>query len=61
MTAKQDQQIQTAIRLPAPLLKRLDTHAKFMSQMGVRITRAEVLRLAAIEGITVLEARRKKR
>jgi predicted DNA-binding protein len=58
---KQEQQIQTAIRLSPPLLKRLDEHAEFMSKAGVPITRAEVLRLAATEGIAVLEARRKKR
>jgi predicted DNA-binding protein len=55
MKTKQDEQIQTAIRLPKSLLKRLDKLAEHMSRQGMRVTRAEVLRLAAFEGTAVLE------
>ena len=61
MTEKQDEQIQTAIRLPKSLLKRLDKLAERMSRQGMRVTRAEALRLAAFEGTAVLEAEGKQR
>ena len=54
-------QTQTAIRLPDPLLARIDKLAKRMSQPGVRITRADAIRLALFRGIDTLEAEGKKR
>lgn len=54
-------QIQTAIRLPESLLKRIDRLAKGMSTPGIRITRADVLRRIAVEGVDRLEAEQKKR
>ena len=55
MTAKQEEQIQTAIRLPKSILARLDKHAEYLSQGGLHVTRAEVLRIAATRGINILE------
>jgi predicted DNA-binding protein len=61
MTDKQDQQIQTAIRVPESWLDRLDKIAERMSRPGMRVTRAEALRMAAHRGIEALEAEGKKR
>lgn len=63
MTSKQDQQpqTQTAIRLPDPLLERLDKLAEKMSRPAMRMTRAVVLRLAVHHGVEYLEAELKKR
>ncbi len=61
MNDKQEQRVQTAIRLPESLLKRLDKLAERMSRPGLTITRAEVLRLAALKGVERLEAEKKKR
>jgi predicted DNA-binding protein len=58
MTDKKETQIQTAIRLPASLLKRIDRLAENMSKTGIRITRAEALRLAAATGVSALETKR---
>jgi hypothetical protein len=55
MSEKQEQQVQTAIRLPEVLLVRVDELAVRMSQPGMRVTRAEVLRLAAFKGVELLE------
>ena len=60
MTEKQEQQIQTAIRLPESFLTRLDKLAERMSQPGLKITRAEALRLSAYRGIGELEAENKE-
>jgi len=56
-----DPQVQTAIRLPESLLDRVDKLAEKMSQPGMRVTRAEVLRLATFRGIDQLEGEGKKR
>lgn len=61
MTDKQEQQIQTAIRVPESWLGRLDELARQASRPGVRITRALVLRDALYQGIVAMEAERKKR
>lgn len=61
MTAKQEPQTQTAIRLPDSLLARIDKLATRLSQPGMAVTRAEVLRLAAFRGVADLEAEAKKR
>lgn len=57
---QQEQQVQTAIRLPEALLERVDRIAETMSQPGMRVTRAEVLRLATYRGVEQLEAERKR-
>jgi predicted DNA-binding protein len=56
-----DKQIQTALRLPESLLARVDELATHMSQPGMTVTRAEVLRLAAFRGVERLEAEKKKK
>jgi len=56
-----DEQIQTAIRVPKSWLKRLDVVAADLSQPGMRVTRAEVLRLAAHRGLVEMEAEGKKK
>jgi predicted DNA-binding protein len=61
MVEKAEPQFQTAIRLPPSLVKRIDKIAESMSKTGIRVTRSEVLRLAAHKGIEQLEAERKKR
>jgi predicted DNA-binding protein len=61
MTDKQEQQVQTAIRVPESWLDRLDKIAERMSRPGVRITRTEALRDALYRGIEVIEADGKKR
>lgn len=61
MNDKQEQQVQTAIRLPDSFLKRADKLAKRMAQPGRRCTRADVLRLAMAQGLTALEVESKKR
>ena len=59
MNDKQEIQVQTAIRVPESLLDRVDKLAEQLSQPGMRVTRAEVLRLAAYRGVEQLEAERK--
>ena len=61
MNDKQEQQIQTAIRLPESVLDRADKVAERMSRPGMRVTRADVLRLATHQGLDQLEAEGKKR
>jgi predicted DNA-binding protein len=56
---KEEQQVQTAIRLSPALLKRIDKLADRMSRPGVRATRADVHREAVFLGVELLEARHK--
>lgn len=56
MVQKEEAQVQTAIRLPAEMLERVDKIAERMSQQGLRVRRAEVIRLTIHKGISVLEA-----
>ena len=56
----QEQQVQTAIRVPESLLERVDKIAEAMSQPGMRVTRADVLRLATYRGVEQIEVERKK-
>jgi predicted DNA-binding protein len=58
---KQDQQVQTAIRLPESVLSRADKLAERLSQPGMTVTRTEVLRLALHKGLAELESERKKK
>jgi predicted transcriptional regulator len=53
--------IQYGVRLTKDFLKRIDKLAEQMSQPGIRITRAEALRVAAHRGAELLEAEKKKR
>lgn len=55
MNEKIEPQIQTAIRLPRAFLKRLDKLAMNMSKSGIKVTRSEVIRHAALKGIEQLE------
>jgi len=57
---KQEQQIQTAIRLPETLLKRVDKIAEKLSQAGMSpITRSEVIRLFVTQGAERAEKRKR--
>jgi len=52
---KQEQWIQTAIRLPKELLDRAEKIADTMRQPGVRFKRADAIRVAATRGMEMLE------
>ena len=54
-------QVQTAIRLPEALLERVDKLVESMSQPGMPVTRAGVLRLATLRGVEQLEGERGRR
>jgi len=55
MTDKQEQQVQTAIRVPESWLGRLDKIVERMSQPGMKVTRTEALRIAVHRGLVELE------
>lgn len=59
-TAEKETHVQMAIRLPESLLARMDKIAEHMSQPGMRITRAEVLRIATFHGVAKLESEKKR-
>ena len=61
MTDKQKQQIQTALRLDESVLELADKLAERMSRPGLRLTRADLLRLAVHQGLSQLDAESKKR
>jgi len=61
VTDKQETLVQTAVKVPESLLERADEVATKMSQPGMRVTRAEVLRMAMFKGVEALEAEKKKR
>lgn len=61
MTDKQEQQVQTALRLGESVLERADKLAEKMSRPGLRLTRADLLRLAVHQGLDQLEVESKKR
>ena len=56
-----EEQIQTAVRVPKSWLKRLDALAESMSQPGRPATRAGALRSSLYRGLTELEKENKKR
>lgn len=58
--AKQERIIQTAIRLPESFLTLLDELAENMSQPGMRVTRAEALRIVAFRGAKELKEEQKR-
>ena len=62
MSEKQEEQIQTAVKLPSSLMKRLDKIAQGMSQPGLNpVTRTEVIRLFILRGAEQTEQQQKKR
>jgi len=61
MSEKQEAQIQTGIRLSDSLLGRIDKLVERMSEPGLQLTRADILRLAVFRGVEQLEAEKKKR
>jgi predicted DNA-binding protein len=62
MVDKQEEsQIQTAVRLPASWVERIDKLAESMSQPGRPATRAGALRSALYRGLVELEKESKKR
>ena len=58
---KQDQLIQTAIRIPKTTLARADKIAERLDNSSRRYTRADALRLAMLEGLSVLENEERKK
>jgi predicted DNA-binding protein len=63
MSEKQENQIQTAIRLPESLIDRADKLAEQLSQSqpGMTFTRADAIRIGLHRGFTELEAESKKK
>ncbi len=61
MSEKQETQTQTGIRLPDSVFDRIDKLVERMSEPGLRLTRADVLRLAVFRGIEQLETEKRKR
>ena len=62
MTDKQEEnQVQTAIRVPESWLQRLDKIAERLSRPGVRLVRADALRDALYRGIEIIESEGKKK
>ncbi len=55
---KHEAQVQTALRFPSKFLERVDKLAKKMSTPVKRMTRSEVLRIAALHGIEQLERKK---
>lgn len=60
MNVKQEQQVQTAIRLPKSIIDRIDKLAERVSQPGMRATRADALRIALGRGLDELEGKKKR-
>lgn len=58
---QEENQIQTAVRLPESWLQRLDKLAEGMSRPGVPATRTGALRSALYRGLVELEKENKKR
>jgi predicted DNA-binding protein len=62
MTDKQEEnEIQTAIRIPKSVLDRFDKLAQQMSVLGTRLTRADIHRQSVYRGLVELEKENKKR
>lgn len=61
MAEKQEEQVQTAIRLPKSLLSRIDKLAENMSKTNISVvTRSDVHRHALEQGVAGLEGKKKK-
>jgi predicted DNA-binding protein len=61
LMAEQEDQAQTAIRMPKSWLERLDKIAADQNRPDLRIMRSDALRMAILAGIEVYEAKGKKR
>ena len=61
MVDKEENQVQTAVRLPESWLERIDRLAESMSKPGVPTTRAGAMRTALHLGLVELEKEAKKR
>ena len=60
-TAKQEAQVQIAVRVPESWLGRFDKAAERLSQPGAAVTRAGAIRRAMYRGLVDFEAESKKR
>ncbi len=56
MSEKQDQYVQTAVKLRQSSLDRADKLAERMTQPGLDLTRTDLIRMALHRGFDVLEA-----
>lgn len=56
-----EQSVQTAIRFPKSFLDRADKLAAQMTQPGLHLMRADVIRMAAFTGIEQFEAQQKSK
>jgi len=61
MTDKQEQQVQTAMRVPESWIDRFDKIAERMSRPGMPVNRTEVMRLAMHRGLVEMEGEGKRR
>ena len=50
--------VQTGVRLPSTVLKDVDELAKKMSRPGAKVTRASVIRMLVIRGVSDLKKKR---
>lgn len=50
--------VQTVVRLPSSLVREIDTLAKKMSEPGLRITRAAVIRLLITQGVMAAKSKK---
>lgn len=61
MTDKQEQQVQTALRLGESVLELADKLAERMSRPGLLLTRADLLRMAVHQGLSQIDAESSKK
>jgi hypothetical protein len=61
LMAEQEEQVQTAIRVPKSWLARLDKIAEEQNRPDLRLLRSDALRMSILAGIEVYEAKSKKR
>ena len=61
MADKEENEVQTAIRIPKSLIGRLDKLAEQMSVLGTQLTHADIHRQAIYRGVAELEKEAKKR
>jgi len=61
VNTKQEEQIQTAVRLPKSMIARVDKIAARMTPLGANpITRSEAIRLCIAQGATQIEKAKKR-
>ena len=56
----EEDQIQTAVRLPESWFARLDKLAERLSQPGLTLSRTDALRMAIARGMAEMEAEKKR-